>query len=134
MAAEFPFASVNAAYPIPLYYEMLPEEFVVGKTIYDDNGADYKLQHGGSGLKRFLLRYDGLLAADTAILDAHLTSCFYSEGEGSAYGFNFRHHIAGEAWTSTNGTLYANVHYKTYRKDHSKVWICSREIELEQRP
>lgn len=114
---------------------MQAEEFVIGRTIYDDNGADYKLQHGGAGLKRWIIKYDGLTAAQAAIIDAHLASCFYSEDEGSAYGFNLRHHIGGEDWTSTNGTLYSGVHYAPggYRKSHIKVEIQSREIVLEKR-
>lgn len=136
MPAEFPLPSASGSNPIPLFYEKEPEEFSVGRTIYDDNGADHKLQHGGAGVKRFVLRYDGLTAAQAAILDNHLASAFYSEDEGSAYGFNFREHLATEAWTSTNGTLHSNVHYAPggYRKSHIKADICAREILLEKRP
>lgn len=136
MPAEFPLPHVNSAYPIPLFYEKEPEGFSVGSTEYDDSGKDYKLQHGGSGVKRFVLKYNGLTAAQAAILDSHLASCFYSEDEGSAYGFNFREHIATQAWTSTSGTLHANVHYAPggYRKSHSLADICAREVVLEKRP
>lgn len=135
MAAEFPFPSVSASNPTPLYYEMLPEQFVVGKTVYDDNGADYKLQHGGLGYKRFIIRYDGLTLAQAALLDAWAVSMFYSEDEGSAYGANMRHHVAGEAWTSTNGTLFSNVHISPggYKTSHSKAAIQAREFVLEKR-
>lgn len=132
MAAEFPTMSVA----VPLFFEMQTEEFVVGKTIYDDNGADYKLQAGGSGLKRWTIKYDGLSAAEAAVFDAHVASTFYSPDQGSAVGFNFRHHIPGDAWSSTAGTLYAAVHYAPggYRKTHTKTWSWSLEIELEKRP
>lgn len=135
MAAEFPLPSVSAANPIPLYFEMEVEQFVVGRTIYDDNGADYKLQNGGAGLKRWILRYDGLTAAEAAILDAHLATTFYSEDEGSAVGFNFRTHVAGSLWSSAAGTLYGSVHYAPggYKKSHTKTWSCIREVILEKR-
>jgi hypothetical protein len=134
--SEYPFPSVNSSYPIPLYFEMLPEGFVVSKTVYDDGGADYKLQVGGSGVRTWIIRYDGLFPAEAAIIDAWVASMFYSEDEGSAYGANFRHHIAGEAWTSTNGTLYSNVHIKAggFRTSHAHVAIQARELILEQRP
>lgn len=136
MAAEFPLPSVSGSNPIPLYYEMMQEEFVVSRTIYDDGGADYKLQAGGAGVKRWIIKYDGLLVSEAAILDAHLASTFYSEESGSAVGFNFRHHVAETLWTSTSGTLYGSVHYAPggYKTGHSKVGIQSREITLEKRP
>lgn len=136
MAAEFPMVSVSGSNPIPLYFELEAEEFVVGRTIYDDNGADYKLQNGGAGLKRWIVRYDGLTLAQSAILDTHAASAFYSADEGSAVGFNFRHHLPGDLWSSTAGTLYSNVHYAPggYKKGHSKTWSASREILLEKRP
>lgn len=107
---------------------MQPEEFVVGKTEYDDGGADYKLQHGGNGVKRWIIKYDGLTAAQAAILDAHLASTFYSSDQGSAIGFNFR--------DRDTTTLYSNVHYAAdgYKKGHNRIWNCSREIILEKRP
>lgn len=128
MAAEFPMPSVSAGNPIPSHFEPLQEEFVVSKTIYADNGADYKVQAGGSGMRRWILRYTVLSAAAAAILDAHLASTFYSEDEGSGVGFNFR--------DRDSGVLYANVHYAPggYKKDHNKIWSRSRDIILEKRP
>lgn len=135
MPSEFPLPSVNSSYPIPLYYEMLPEEFVVDRTIYDDSGADYKLQVGGTGKKTWIIKYDGLSLAEAAIIDAWVASMFYSPDEGSAYGSNFRHHIAGEVWTSTNGTLYSGIHIAPggFRTSHTHVGIQSRELVLEKR-
>src|SRR5688500_9081764 len=110
MPAEFPFPHVNGAAPIPSFFEAQPEEFVVGRTIYDDNGADYKLQTGGVGKKTWTIRYGPISLAQAAILDAWAISMFYSPDEGSAYGANFREHIPGTDWSSAGGTLYANVH------------------------
>lgn len=135
MPAEFPFPSVNSTYPIPLFYEQEPEEFVVGRTIYDDNGADHKLQVGGSGRLVYRVRYDGLTLAEAAILDAWAVSMFYSPDEGSAYGANMREHVPGTAWTDTSGTLRSNVHIAPggYRKSHTQAIIQAREFILEKR-
>jgi hypothetical protein len=126
--AEFPFQSVSGSNPLPLFFEMQPERFVVGKTLYDDGGADYALQHGGTGHKTWIVKYDGLTAAQAAILDAHVASAFYSDDEGSAWGFNMR--------DIRTAVLYTNVHYAPggYKIGHKKTWICSREIVLEKRP
>lgn len=117
-----------------MYFEMLPEQFVVNRIVFDDGGADYALQTGGVGLRTWIIKYDGLFPAEAAILDAWVASMFYSEEEGSAFGANLRHHIAGEAWTSTNGTLYSNVHIKSFKTSHSHAAILVREFVLEQRP
>jgi hypothetical protein len=134
VAAEFPSPSVSGSNPIPLFYEELPQEFIVGQTTYDDGGADFKLQAGGSGVRRWRLDYDGLTLAEAAILDAHLAACFYSSDQGSAVGFNFRAHVPGTVWTDTSGTLYSNVHYEKYETGHSKVWSQKRSVVLIKRP
>lgn len=127
-AAEFPFPSVSGSNPAPLFFEMLQEEFVVSRTIYDDNGADYKLQAGGSGKKTWTFKYDGLTAAQAAILDSHLASAYYSPDDGSALGFNFRDY--------RTGTLYSNCHYAPggYKISHVKIWSNGREVTIEKRP
>ncbi len=134
--AEFPLPSASSSNPIPLFFELQPEEFQVGVTKYDDGGADYRLQNGGSGIKRWIIRYDGLTKAEADILDNWVASVFYSSDEGSAYGGNFRDHVPGDTWTSTAGTLYSGVHIAPggFRKSHSKTWSQSREFLLEKRP
>ena len=136
MPAEYPLPSVSGSNPIPLYFEMLTEEFSVDRTIYDDSGADTALQHGGAGIKRWIIRYDGLTIAEAAILDAWVATMFYSEEKGSAYGANFRHHVAGTLWSDTSGTLYSNVHISPggYKTGHEKTWTQMREVYLEKRP
>lgn len=136
MPSEFPLPSVSGSNPIPLYFELLPEQFSVGSTEYDDMGKDYKLQHGGSGVKTWIIKYAGLTIAEFTTLKNWAASMFYSEDEGSAYGANLRHHIAGEAWTSTNGTLYSGVHIAPggYKTSHEKVWSNVVEFVLEKRP
>lgn len=134
--AEFPLPSLSGSNPVPLFFEAQPEEFVVGKTVYDDNGADYKLQHGGNGKKTWIIKYDGLTLAQAAILDNWAATTFYSPDEGSAYGFNFRAHVPGDYWTSTAGTLYSGCHIAPggYKKSHIKTDIQAREFTIEKRP
>lgn len=134
--SEFPLPHVNSSYPIPAFFEAAPEEFVVDRTIYDDNGADYKLQHGGSGRKTWIIRYTTLSLAQAAILDAWVVSMFYDPENGSAFGANFREHIPGSSWTSAGGALFANVHIAPggFKKSHTKSWSQSREFILEKRP
>lgn len=134
--AEFPFPSVSSTNPIPLYYERLPEEFRTHIHVYDDNGADYGLQTGGTGLTVFIIRYDGLTLTEAALLDNWAATTFYDPENGSAYGFNFRHHIAGTAWTSTAGTLYANCHIGPggYKTSHTQAQIQAREFIIWKRP
>ena len=136
MPSEFPSPSVTSSNPTPLFWELQPEEFVVSRTIYDDNGADYKLQSGGTGVKRWSIKYDGLTIAEATILDNWAASMFYSEEEGSAYGANFRDHVPGTLYTNTSGTLYSNVHISPggYKKSHTQASIQAREFLLEKRP
>jgi hypothetical protein len=128
MPAEFPLPSVSSSNPVPLFFEMQPEEFVVGKTVYDDNGADYRLQNGGNGIKRWIVKYDGLTSAEAAILDNWAASMFYSPDEGSAYGANFR--------DRDTTTLYSGVHIAPggFRKAHTKLSAQQRDFLLEKRP
>lgn len=123
---------VSASNPRPVYYEALREEFVVSRTIYDDNGADYKLQNGGAGMKRWVIKYDGLTADEAAIFDAHVDSAFYSPDEGSAFGFQLHDYVTD--------VLYGSVHYAPggYRTSHTRggtggAGCFAREIILEKR-
>lgn len=115
---------------------MQEEQFVVSRTIYDDNGADYKLQNGGAGMISWIVRYDGLTVAQATILDNWAATMFYDPDQGSGYGANFRHHLPGTAWGDTSGTLHSNVHIAPggYKRSHSKATILSREFVLEKRP
>ena len=136
MPAEFPSQAANSSNPHPLFWEKQPERFVVERTIYDDNGADTKLQHGGVGLKQWIIRYNGLTYAQFLILANWVATMFYNEEEGSAWGANFRDHVPGTAYTDTSGTLYSNVHIAPggYKHSHDKSHIWSIELILEKRP
>lgn len=121
--AEFPLPSVSGSNPFPnVWYQVQPEIFQVGFTEYDDGGRDFKLQHGGVGIKRWFLLYTGKGVADVAILDAHALSAKIGPDGLSAFGFNYR---------DRDGTLYANVRYARYeRPQHKLLHIQQRIIEL----
>jgi len=123
-----PLPSLSSANPIPSYFEILPEEFVVGRTIYDDNGADWKRQNGGSGKKAWIIRYGPISLAHAAILDNWAATTFYSEDNGSAAGFNMR--------DRDTAVLHANCHISPggYKRSHSKSWAQMREFLIEKRP
>ena len=126
--AEFPLPSVLGTNPIPSFFEIQPEEFVVGRTLYDDGGADYKLQSGGNGKKAWIVRYNVLTAAQAAVLISWAATTFYSPDEGSAWGFNFR--------DRDTAVLYTNCHIAPggYKKSHTKTWIWNFEFLIEKRP
>jgi hypothetical protein len=124
--AEYPMPSVSGSNPDPLFFKQMPEIFQVGFTQYDDGGRDFKLQNGGSGIKKWLLKYDGLTEAQAALLDAHKDTAKLDENGVSAFAFNFRDKIST--------TLYSNVRYTRYVVDHTKRWSQSREVELTKFP
>jgi len=125
--AEFPLPSVSGSNPFPnVWYQIQPEVFQVGSTEYDDGGRDFKLQNGGTGIKRWFLLYTGKSAALVAILDAHALSAKVGPDGMSAFGFNYR---------DRDGTLYANVHYSRYeRPQHVRLHNQQRIVELTKFP
>lgn len=125
--AEFPLPSVSGSNPIPsVWYEVQPQAFQVGFTEYDDGGRDFKLQNGGSGIRRWVLVYTVLSAALAAILDNHMLTAKLS-GEGlSAFSFNYR---------DRDGTLYSGVRYEKYeRPQHRRLHNQQRVIMLVKFP
>lgn len=125
--AEFPLPSVSSGNPIPsVWYQMQPEIFQVAFTEYDDGGRDFKLQHGGTGIKRWFLFYTVQSVTSVAILDAHAFSAKIGADGLSAFGFNYR---------DRDGTLYANVRYEKYeRPQHKFLHIQQRTIQLVKFP
>lgn len=125
--SEFPLPSVNSSYPPPLITYELPERFQVDSVQYDDGGRDVKLQHGGNGIKSWVLTYDGLTEAQVAILDAHMLAAKLPDDGPSGNSFNFR--------DPKTATLYTGVRYRTYeRAAHQKKWSQSRSIQLVKFP
>ncbi len=126
--AEYPMVSTSASNPRPLFFDALTEEFRVHMTIYDDNGADFALQAGGSGKRTWILRYNGLERSEAAILDAHVASAAYDPENGSGRSFNFR--------DRDTAVLYTNVRYAAggYVRNHTNIDSQSREVILEKRP
>lgn len=126
--AEFPLPSVNSSYPDPLVSYKMRDKFQVDSTVYDDGGVDTALRNGGSGIQRWYMFYDGLTAAQAAILDAHNDTAKMPEGDGpSAYSFNFR--------DPDSGILYTGVRYQTYdRPIHKQKDIQQRLVILVKFP
>lgn len=120
--------SVSSSNPRLLVFCQLMERFSVGVTEYDDLGIDTAWQHGGNGIKRWHIFYDGLTFAEAAILDAHAYSAKLSEDDGpSAETFNFR--------DRDTGTLYSGVRYESYERPiHEQKDIQSRTVVLVKHP
>ena len=124
--AEFPLPSVSGSNPMPLVWYQMPSIFQVGFTEYDDGGRDFKLQNGGTGIRRWFLFYDGMDATKAAILDAHMLLAKLDADGLSANSFNYR---------DRDATLYSNVRYERYeRPQHKKIWIQARTIQLVKFP
>lgn len=124
--AEYPMVSTNPANPAPNLFYALIETFNVDFTEYDDSGRDYKLQNGGTGVRRWILEYQGMDTTKTAILDSHVASAKLGP-EGSAHSFSFR--------DRDTAVLYANVRYETYERiPHVRTWIQSRKVVLVKYP
>lgn len=108
--AAFPSVAFTAS-PYPLVLQELTETFQVAFTEYDDGGRDTALQHGGVGIKRWLLFYDGLTTAQAATLDTHMLSARLNGDGLSAYTFSF---------TTRAGVAYTGVRYERYDRPQFK--------------
>lgn len=121
--------SVNASYPRPLEFYVIPERFSGGKTVYDDGGVDTALNHGGSGIKTWRLVYKGLTTAQATVILSHfLTAKWMEDQEMSAFAFNFRER------SDVGSTLYSGVRYTKFENSHTKTWIHSIQVELTKFP
>lgn len=124
--AAFPSVAFTAS-PFPMVIQELPEAFQVGSTEYDDGGRDTALQNGGVGIKRWVLVFEGLTAAEAAILDAHMLSARLDESGLSAYTFSF---TAREPSTTYTGVRYQSYEAVRYANRH----VQQRNIVLVRFP
>lgn len=125
--AEYPLPSVSASNPDPLVTYKLPITYQTGFTEYDDGGRDYKLQNGGTGIQRWYLFYDGLTAAQAAILDAWIETAKLGADGFSAFSANFR--------DPDTATLYTGVRVQSYdRPVHKLKAVQARTIVLVKFP
>lgn len=124
--SEFPLPSVSGSNPIPSVWYQLPERFQGGFTAYDDGGRDTRQQNGGNGIKRWVLNYAVIPAAQAAILDSHAYAAKLMDDGLSAQTFSYR---------DRDGTLYAGVRYQQYeRPAHVKSHIQFRNVILVKYP
>ena len=125
--SEYPMVSTSGSNPPVNHFTELPEKFSGAKTTYDDGGIDAALQHGGTGVRRWILKYEGLTAALYAIILSHFNTAKWLEDEGiSAFTFNFR--------ARDSGVLYTGCRYTKFEVSHTKTWINFIEVEITRFP
>lgn len=121
--AEFPLPSVSGSNPDPLVTYKLPIDYQVDFTEYDDGGRDFALQHGGNGIQRWYLAYDGMTEAEAAILDAWVETTKQGPDGMSAYSANFR--------DPDTAILYSGVRVESYdRPVHKLKAVQARTLML----
>lgn len=120
MPAEFPLPSVNAAYADPLITYKLQDEFQVDYTEYDDGGRDFALGSGGAGTQRWYLFFDGMTAAEAAVLDAWVETMKLGPDGLSAYAANFR--------DPDTTLLYSGVRVESYERPVHKLKAVQQRI------
>lgn len=121
-AASWTFPTINP-YPIPaaggpqylIFREEAPDWGEFGREFPDGNPAHNTLQ--STGVRRFVINYDGLDQAEAAILDAHY------ESTRGAIAFTLVHPRTAES--------ISNVRYEEYRRGtHRRIWSQSRQVKL----
>lgn len=125
--AEFPLPSVNANNPDPLVTYKLPNEYQTAFTEYDDGGRDFALQHGGVGIQRWYLFYDGMTVVQAAVLDAWVETAKLGPDGFSANAGNFT--------DPDTAILYSNVRVQSYERPiHKNKDIQTRTVILVRFP
>lgn len=105
-----------------LRFVMLADEWPVTEgPVYYDGGRD-TFCAATEPTRRWLIVFGGLTPAQAAVLDAHFASA-----KGTHLGFNL---------TWRDGTVYANVKYESYERNHPFLYDYSqsRAIQLIKRP
>ena len=113
--------------PPLLYFQELPVSFKGGKTEFDDGGVDAALQHGGTGTRRWVVRYGGLTAAQAATIISHYNSAQFLADEG----------ISAQTFSLTDrdtATTYTGVRYEKFEHSRPKVWSNAFEIQFVRFP
>ena len=117
-----------SAYPMPasggppyLKFLQLPNQYpsVMVKEM-DDGGATY----GASSSNKVIaweITYDGLTDSQAATIDTHHDSAI-----DKLLGFGFT--------DPRTSTVYTDVHYREFDRNHTKIWSHSRRVVLEKRP
>lgn len=125
--AEFPLPALNAANPDPLVTYKLPNENPQDSTEYDDGGRDFALRSGGTGIQRWYLFYDGMTAAEAAILDSWIETVRLGPDGLAAYASTFR--------DPDTAILYSGVRVESYdRPVHKLKAVQTRTVTLVKFP
>jgi hypothetical protein len=110
----------------PFEEELEPTYAVSKSPQFADGGCDFNLD-ADQKIRRFVVRYTGLSAAEADTITAHMDSAKYSPEVGSAYGFSF---------TTRAGEPLSGVRYDRggYRRTHTKTWNWTVEVLLVKYP
>jgi hypothetical protein len=106
--------------------ELEPTYAVSASPQFADGGRDFNLD-ADQKIRRFVIRYMGLTAAQADLVTAHMDSAKYNPEAGSAYGFDF---------TTRAAEALSNVRYAPggYRRTHTKTWSWVVEVMLVKYP
>ena len=131
--SNFPIpATSHGGEPVgPTYLKLQPLDDEYPGIIFKqmvDGGGTYGADTTNK-VRRFQLTYDGLSAAEAAILDAHRAEAF-----DTLLGFNFRYWRAS-GFSVSHDELISDVHYESYASDHNLYdQTQSRVITIVKRP
>lgn len=125
-----PFGSPGA-FPLPAaggppflkFRQMQPDFAAVShRHDYEDGGASFVAMND-TGPIYFELEYNGLTAAQAALILAH-----FADAGSELFGFSFTN--------PRTSTVYTDVHYAPdgFQEDHSRIWNNSFRIRLVKRP
>lgn len=116
-------STANGIGPVWLKFHQFQPAYaeVTEKHEYEDGGASFQTAND-TGPIRWAIEYDGLSAAEVAVLDAHR-----NDAMGEVYGFDLTN--------PRTSVTYTDVHFdEGWSEDHQKTWVNSRAVRLIKRP
>lgn len=114
MAAQYPTPSISG----PTINKLIDQPVEYVKTVFEfeDGGADVNVQP--CGLRRWVLIYEGLAAADVTTLRTH-----FNDARGKVETFDFYH--------SRDDVTYETVRYESFQiQKHERYWAKSARVVL----
>lgn len=95
-------------------------------SVFEDQGADFQ-KSAADAPQIYELFYDGLTDVQADILDQ------FWDAHGIDTPFDFDE-PRDAPWTGSAGDTIEDCYFKSYEKDHTKVWSQSRRVELVKYP
>ena len=114
MAAEYPTPSIAG----PTINKLIDQPIQYERTVYEyeDGGVDVNIQP--CGMRRWVLIYEGLSAAEVTTLRTH-----YDDARGKVETFSFYH--------SRDATTYTGVQYESFQiLKHERYWAKNVRVVL----